>query len=577
MDKSKRQLTLVFCVHVAAGVVLAVLPSRAIAGAKDQLRELQVVLAQRDCYDGTIDGAWGRMTEAAVAAFSIASGTAIRPPIDAATLAAVKASAARCRRPSAMAPVASPSRPEFTAGKPETIYTRAQLVAHGLHYWPDGNIGVVPKGNGQADFYAANSIRSAHTIGTLAAPATRTERTALDIRGIGSQYAYRAGGPVYRDDSTGMLLMLYHAERHFGGNGAVFYSEIGMAVSTDDGRSFRDLGIVLSPHVSPSPRFTVEMGGGTFTVHDGYFYVFFRDAMSRDAGVNLAVARAPVGEVVRAAKQGKAPLFRKYYGGAFSEPGRAGRATALEAGNPLNRWMSVTYNTALDRFVLVISKTQGSALSTLYLTTSRDGIKWSVRVPILTRRAELFYPSIIGATGSGLTTGDKFYVYFTASENWRNRWADADLKRVAVGLTGRMIEPPHQWEFNTPGDAEGWTPLNQIAAFDVAKGALTVTPSGHDPYMSSPNLSVDTSRYSRIEVRLKTQTFAVGQFFFTSGADQGFSEANSKRFQITPGPFRVYTVDMGQLPGWRGTLSKLRFDPTDQTAPVTIDYIRLLP
>ena len=200
-----------------------------------------------------------------------------------------------------------------------------------------------------------------------------------------------------------------------------------------------------------------------------------------------------------------------------------------------------------------------------------------MRVPILTRSAELFYPSIVGATGDPLTTGDKFYVYFTDAENWPNRWADADLDRVAINLTGRMIGPPHRWDFDTPGDAEGWIPLNQIVGFDVAKGALTVTPSGNDPYMSSPILGIDISNYAKIEVRLKTQASGVGQFFFTSSVSQGFSEINSKRFQITPGPFRVYTVTMDQLPGWRGRLGQIRFDPTDQTAPVTIDYIRLLP
>ena len=309
MDKDKWQyrLTLVLCAHVVAGFVLTVLPPRAIAAAKDQVRQLQTILEKRDCYDGPIDGAWGRMTEAAVAAFAIAADTDIRRPIVAATLASVKASTAKCRKPLAMVPVASPSRPEFTVSKVKTIYTRDERVARGLRYWPDGNIGFVPSGKGRVDFYAANSIRSAHTVGTLDAPAARTVQTAFDIRGVGRQFAYRAGGPMYRNNDTGMLLMFYHAERHFGRNGAIFYSEIGMAVSTDGGRRFRDLGIVLSPHVSPSPQFTVEMGGGTFTIHDGYFYVFFRDAMNRRQGINLAVARAPISEVIHAAKSGKTP------------------------------------------------------------------------------------------------------------------------------------------------------------------------------------------------------------------------------------------------------------------------------
>ncbi len=512
------------------------------------------------------------MTEAAAAAFSIASDITIRPPIDNAVLAVVKKSTARCTAPSKAPPAASSSTPEFKVGEPETIYTRAQRVARGLRYWPDGNIGTVPTANGRTIFLAANSIRTARTVGTLDDPAATVTQTALDISGAGGQFAYRAGGPVYRDDTTaGLLLMFYHAERHFGGNGAVFYSEIGMAVSTDDGRHFRDLGIVLSPHVPPSSRSTVEMGGGTFAVRDGYFYVYFRDAMRPDQQINLAVARASVDEVLHAAQEGATPRFRKFYGGAFSEPGLAGRSSALEAGNPLNRWMAVTYNTTLDRFLMVIAETQGGRRTTLYLTSSPDGIHWSVRTPILARAAELFYPTIVGEAGVPLSTGDAFHIYYTASKNWRNRWADAALRRVTVALTGRMIEPSHQWDFNTAGDDEGWKPLNQITSFDVADGALTVTPSGNDPYMESPDLGFDAGHYTKIEVRLKTQFPAVGQFFFTGSASRDFSEANSQRFTITPGPYRTYTIDMSELPGWQGTLSRLRFDPTDQTAPVAID------
>ena len=546
------------------------------AQANEQVRQLQTVLSERNCYDGAIDGGWGRMSEAAAAAFTIASGIEIALPVTRATVAKVEASDAACATPSSEGPVASPFLPEFTTSAPEVVYSRAQLLARGLRYWPDGNLGFVPSDRGKTIFLAANSERSARTIGTLEDPAASVTATGIDIKGISKTFAYRAGGPLYRDLDSGMLLMVYHAERHYSGTYA-FYSEIGMAASTDDGRTFHDLGIVLSPHVSPSSRGTVEMGGGTFAIKDGYVYVFFRDTLSPGIDVNLAVARASLEDVVAAAKRGETAQFRKYFGGGFTEPGLAGRSSPLELGNPLNRWMSVTYDTALDRFLIVIDETMGQQRTLLSLIASKDGISWSPRKELVSASGELFYPSMVGAAGNPLATGKTFDVYFTASHNWRNRWADASLERVAVTLTGRMVELPHAWTFDTAGDTEGWVARNQIASLDVFGGNLAVKPSGYDPYLVSPPLGLPAGHYTKIAVRLKTDATGVGQFFFTSSANPQFTESNSRRFPITPGSFHTYTVDMSGLRAWNGTIGQLRFDPTDQSAPVTIDSIRLLP
>lgn len=505
--------------------------------------------------------------------------------------------------------------PAFTVNGPEIIHTRAELQDQGLEFWPDGRIGVAVSEDGSMDFYAANSRHTAHTEGTLDRPADSVASAELAIDGLvidddGDEdfdehvYEYAAGGPVYRVDAT-RVLMIYHAERHkadtSGERTHFFYAENGMAISRDGGETFEDLGIILRPQLSPGTfmsdavDFNVTNGTGTYAVKDGYLYLFFPETRSPDrVRNNLCVARARIEDVVATALDGERPVFRKYYEGRFIEPGLGGRCTALEVTNPLNRDLSVSYNETLDRFVMVTAFTNfdrdavdaGFERDTaLQMATSPDGIRWSPRVTLHRSAGELFYPTIIDASGDPLRTGVEFHVYYTAQDDWQDRWSDARLERVTVTVDGRMTTMPYRWEFNEEGNPEGWFPRNGIGAFDVASGVLTATPTSSDPYIHSAFLGHCAENYSRIAVRMKTNEDsgpgdeAFGQLFFTSTRATQMGEPNSVTFELADdGSFHRYTVNMTGLPGWTGHLVQLRLDPTtSESAEVEIDYVRLLP
>ena len=119
----------------------------------------------------------------------------------------------------------------YNVGQTEVIYTASQRRNKGLDYWVDGNLGVVPIGNGQYHFYGANGPTPVRTTGTLADPAQ--SRSNVSITGLPSNYFnYVSGGPTYFDATTGARLMIYHAERH-ASSGQDYYSVLGMAISTD--------------------------------------------------------------------------------------------------------------------------------------------------------------------------------------------------------------------------------------------------------------------------------------------------------------------------------------------------------
>jgi hypothetical protein len=318
----------------------------------------------------------------------------------------------------------------LTVGGPELIYSKSQRKSAGGSNWPDGSIGIVSNGNGTYDFYAANGSKPTFTTGTLTNPGGASKKVSITNVPKGA-YDYLAGGPVYEDPFTGARLMLYHAEVHQG-SAKNFYSVLGMAISTDPaGQTFRDLGTIIRPNM---PSGFAEVGGGSFAVVDGHLNVYFRDYMANGSTNELAVARAPMADLMNNALAGRSTAFAKYYNGSWSEPGVSGRSSALEIGNPTNNWVSLSYNDFMGKYVMVTTQWSPDN-GELYLTTSADGLNWSQRQPIAINPGEQYYPTIIGTGADPTHSGQSFYVYYTDSQKGAfNRWGDATLLRRQITL-----------------------------------------------------------------------------------------------------------------------------------------------
>ena len=472
--------------------------------------------------------------------------------------------------------------PEIASTNIETIYEQNQRAALGgrdTFFWPDGNIGVEPLGNGQYRFFAANSVRSAVTIGTLDDPGAAVENNRLTIAGVDPQFAYASGGPIYRDPESGILLMFYHGERHFGGNGLVFHAAIGLAVSNDDGQTFQNLGIIIENNAPPDVNAPccADMGGATYTIKDGQFMVYFRDRQEDYSTNELAVAIAPVDEVVAAAKNGTTTPWFKYQKDG-QQPGLFGTSSPLEIGNAPTDWFSVSYNSFIGRYIMAISTHDRTTeyKYQLYLTTSVDGYNWSPRVLLTETDDELTYPTIIGTDGGQLETGETFYIYYVTTPRGVTRWHSTRFQRMTITLSGQMLEPPHAWEFDT--DAERWTPQFDLNPFEVQNGILVTQSTGDDPYMFSPSLQISAEVYKHIEVRMKVGESGIGQFFFTTEDVPFHVEEASVTFPVQASDdFKVYTVDMSTSDAWKGSIGDLRFDPITAQTNIEIDYIRLVP
>lgn len=150
------------------------------------------------------------------------------------------------------------------------------------------------------------------------------------------------------------------------------------------------------------------------------------------------------------------------------------------------------------------------------------------------------------------------------------------------------------WTFNRSGDARGWTLAGGTMNFTddtlVIEGTRTAS-NTYDPRLSMDNLSLDCSKYTKIEVCVKWDItgnrFAAGsdvmKIYYTTTEAKGLSESKSVQKGIAKssnGEFQTYTFDMtkdrNNTGSWKGYLTQLRFDPFDDAGTTEIKYIRFV-
>ncbi len=138
---------------------------------------------------------------------------------------------------------------------------------------------------------------------------------------------------------------------------------------------------------------------------------------------------------------------------------------------------------------------------------------------------------------------------------------------------------PNQWEFEVPGDLEGWTCSTQFyfSRARVKDGQLQLKSMSVDPNMSR-NVDFDSSKYKTIKVRVKNESDSnVMQVFWASSIAGGISAQNCQTVTISKNDedFVEYTFDMSKHANWKGKITQLRIDPIAAMGPISFDYIRV--
>ncbi len=372
----------------------------------------------------------------------------------------------------------------YSLSSPVTFATHTELESYGFSFGPsDGQFGAIPAGGASYTFYGTAGSRSRPSCaGTPNVKGAFTFTGTLD-RVTGSNGCtrlfgpgdgpsgwifdrdYAGGGQVVRFESGGKKgwLMPFHGEVWWqnpassdhkcdvSGNSGLrvdcFYSSLGLAVSTDDGKTFRVVGEILQP----SQPMSVFVGGGanmmvgygSLVVADAngkhldspsvdlkgaYFYLFYTDFLPGLPGVCAAaicmgVARAPYADVVAAALSNDphklAMTFHKYDGASpnpWTQPatsdtsdlsGTAGRYAPLwtdEAGGA-----EVIYDSTFNVYLAVLNTIAG-----VRVRASSDLIHWSGPIGPAYDEAgrTLYYPTLLGETGDPTIGGPAPRIYF---------------------------------------------------------------------------------------------------------------------------------------------------------------------
>jgi hypothetical protein len=345
----------------------------------------------------------------------------------------------------------------FSVGADETLsYPNTSGDPNRLLDLADEHTTFIPPGPGQSAYlvFASSRVASSPTGGAVVLETRdltsfqfaadlgygdQVMAPPVDITNCNSTYAtefdenYAGPGSVVQDPTLppGNLIMIYEAENHCPGgmNQHSFYATVGLARSSDFGKTWpspansalgdSDRRPVLKC-VNPQPPLPgyAAMGDAipsAFVDKDGsgddYLYVVYgyHDGGTAPASDGLIrMARA---------KLGADPLdFRKWYQGAFAEPGIGGLDTGVLPGhgcgaNGQQHMAEVTFNDDLGQYLMVyvcVAGPAGSQTGSWYYSTatSLDLQNWTAPEMINGSQFQVTSPC------PGLTTGGDFDGYY---------------------------------------------------------------------------------------------------------------------------------------------------------------------
>ena len=172
---------------------------------------------------------------------------------------------------------------------------------------------------------------------------------------------------------------------------------------------------------------------------------------------------------------------------------------------------------------------------------------------------------------------------------WNNETAGIDLEKYDSNDKYPYLEKPDSstpfsWMFETRG-TEGWTMGLDLSLLEAKKGALTLEPSGIDPFVYSPTISMKAEDYKYLRIRMKNEAPAVvssSYVLFTTADDKTWGNGKRVDFQVSVSDteFKEYIIPLTNCDKWKGTITRLRFDPINikqvEGGRVHIDSIEFL-
>jgi hypothetical protein len=321
---------------------------------------------------------------------------------------------------------------------PRTVLSNATLKGLGLNDFPDIQLGVTENPDGTYKFLGTAAIggdvpshpqRAVALTGTLDNPAANGAQNVADIKNLPAGYTWQGGGPVYVDPTSGVELQMLHFERYLPNAAPLhYYTDLHLGRVDPVTNQTTYLGPIITANLTWTQANTlgtsIDMGAPTFVPRDGYLYVYFRDYLSGTTN-DVAVARAPIADVVAAAQAGTVSPWAKYYNGAWNSSALGGLSTNVYDTGQHDLWSPTTaYDQALGSTLIVSPVSPNQEV----LTSSVDGMtNWTAPIPLFSD------PDHFNAYMTLVPTGDNsFYVYYLQWNSLSQDWSNAQVLRRTI-------------------------------------------------------------------------------------------------------------------------------------------------
>lgn len=331
-------------------------------------------------------------------------------------------------------------------GSPQLLYSEAQMPTH-----MDQSFATIQK-NGTLYSYMVNGYNPTlyRFSGTPEAPLqnldwSKPNMSWIDKNGHDAGFGmYELWMPNFYQVSENELIGFTHIERYPGDEprGLPEFG-LGISYSADGGSTWEFAGEIAAPK-----NRRLNVGGTPYIIKDGYVQLYFNDGVNNDFATpwprHVAAVRAPLADVIAAARANTTSPWKKYVNGAWNgDPiNSVGDVIIRDVYGSNDTHADATYNTAMGKYLMTI---QAQNAAKLQLYSSSDGIIWSMEaiVDSATPGVEMMpYSSFIdpaGGAADGHTVDGSFTIQherkpFAAYEH-------DDLYRSTVTITPSAAAP----------------------------------------------------------------------------------------------------------------------------------------
>jgi hypothetical protein len=320
--------------------------------------------------------------------------------------------------------------PAYTVDKAERVMAPADFQKIGETKAQDSSMSIVPNGKSFDFYHSAHGTGTEKFTGTLAQPAQTAVYSKNNFSNAGSFDGNWWISNMYRTSDNALLAFCHIEQADVNTSG---WWALGLAYSTDNGNSFKMLGKIVGQQVKDTGNNT-NIYGVPYIIKDGYFYIYYGEP-------SVSVARAPVADVLAAAKNGTTSPWHKYYNGAWDQPGMNGLASTVLPRSDTNDYAvhgDAAYSTYTGSYIMTgYTHHDGKGI---WLANTTDGVTfdkptWLQHSDAASKDSLSPYETIVNVDGTDNgVVGQTFYVYFAYYSKWGDMTTYRNYYRQKVTL-----------------------------------------------------------------------------------------------------------------------------------------------